>query len=123
MGARVLIIDDDVSITNALRRNLSADHEVTVLNDPLDALALLRSGGQFDVILCDLIMPRMTGVQLHRALMEIAPAQAAATILMTGGKVPRDACELFDAGRARNITKPFDLDHLRSLIETVRARS
>ena len=123
MRPRVLIIDDEVTITNALRRYLSSDHDVTVENDPLAALALLREGTAFDVILCDLVMPRMNGVQLHRELSVIAPGQAAATILMSGGSVPRDAVELIASGRVPNLSKPFDLDELRLLIEAVRTRS
>ncbi|MBL0216168.1 MAG: PAS domain-containing protein [Myxococcales bacterium] len=116
---KVLIIDDEVTITNALRRHLQPDHDVTVENDPIAALALIRDGGAFDVILCDLIMPRMNGVQLHRELTAISPAQAAATILMTGGSVPKDAVELLASGRIANLTKPFDLDHLRTMMGTM----
>ena len=71
------------------------------------------------MILCDLMMPRMTGVQLHRELTAIDPAQAAATILMTGGSVPPDAVELLASGRVANLTKPFDLDHLRTIMGTM----
>ena len=115
----MLIIDDEVTITNALRRHLQLDHEVTVENDPVAALELLRGGATFDVILCDMMMPKLNGAQLHRELTMFAPAQAAVTILMTGGSVPRDAVELLATGRVANLTKPFDLDELRALIRTL----
>lgn len=120
---RLLIIDDEVTITNALRRHLQSDHEVTVQNDPVAALALLRDGASFDVILCDMMMPKLNGAQLHRELSVIAPAQAAVTILMTGGSVPRDAIELLATGRVANLTKPFELDELRALIGTLHRSS
>ncbi len=120
---RVLIIDDEVTITNALRRHLQSDHEVTVENDPVAALTLLKGGASFDVILCDVMMPKLNGAQLHRELAAIAPAQAAVTILMTGGSVPRDAVELLATGRVANLTKPFDLDELRALIRTLHTSS
>lgn len=116
MGPRIFIIDDEVTITNALRRHLQTDHEVTVENDPVAALALLRTGTTFDVILCDMMMPKLNGAQLHRELVTFAPAQAAVMILMTGGSMPRDAVELLATGGVANLTKPFDLDELRTLI-------
>ena len=120
---RILIIDDEVTITNALRRHLQSDHDVTVENDPLVALALLEGGATFDVILCDMMMPKMNGAQLHRELAAFAPGQAAVTILMTGGSVPREAIELLATGRIANLTKPFDLDELRLLIRSLHTSS
>jgi CheY-like chemotaxis protein len=118
--ARVLIVDDEVVITTALRRALSFDHDVTVMNSPVEALALLRGGREFDVILCDLLMPQMSGVQLHRELLQLSPRQAAATVLMTGGTVPPDAADLFASG-VRNLAKPFNLDDLRAVIAQLRS--
>ncbi len=121
--AKVLIIDDEELITSALRRHLQGDHDVTVINDPLAALALIRSGNAFDVILCDLVMPRMTGVELHRELRATDPEQAAATILMSGGSMSEsDHQHLTDDG-VPSLNKPFNVDELRSLIESVRLRS
>ena len=117
---RVLIVDDDKVITSALRRVLSGEHDVTVMNLPVDALALVRDGERFDVILCDVVMPVMSGVQLYRAIAEIAPEQAALTVLMTGGSVPRDAVELL-AGGMPSLPKPFDLDQLRGVIAQLRS--
>lgn len=74
MRARVLIVDDDVVITSALRRALAKEHEVTVLNSATAALALLRTGSEFDVILCDLAMPQMSGLQLYRELARFSRA-------------------------------------------------
>ena len=117
---RVLIVDDDKVITSALRRLLSHDHDVTVMNDPAEALALVRAGRTFDVILCDLIMPGMTGVQLYRAIAETSPEQAAVTVLMTGGSAPREAVELIARGMP-TLPKPFDLDQLRAVIQQLRS--
>jgi DNA-binding NtrC family response regulator len=117
---RVLIVDDDKVITSALRRVLSGEHDVTVMNDPALALSLLRDGQRFHVILCDLVMPVMNGVQLHKEIAAIAPDQAAATILMTGGAIPRDAADLV-AGGMPNLPKPFDIDRLRELIRQLRS--
>lgn len=117
---RVLIVDDDKVITSALRRVLSGEHDVTVMNDPAEALALVRGGQRFDAILCDVVMPGMSGVQLYRAIAELAQDQAARAILMTGGSLPRDAVELI-AGGMPSLPKPFDVDQLRDLIKQLRS--
>ncbi|CAN5878298.1 hypothetical protein BH11MYX3_BH11MYX3_27250 [soil metagenome] len=119
--AKVLIVDDEVLITTALRRHLQGEHDVTVVNDPHEALSLLREGTTFDVILCDLMMPRMTGVQLYRELSSLAPAQAAAMILMTGGTIAPETDDHLDG--VPRLAKPFKLDELRMVIETVRHRA
>jgi len=90
------------------------------MSDPADALALIREGCEFDVILCDLIMPGMTGVQLYRAIAELSPSQAARMVLMTGGSVPRDAVELIARGTP-SLPKPFDLDQLHQVIRQLRS--
>lgn len=113
---RALIIDDEVTITNALRRHMQGDHDVTVENNPVAAIAAIRAGARFDVILCDLMMPKQNGVQVYRELCAIAPDQAAVMILMSGGSVPRDAADLLATGKVANLIKPFDLEDLRALI-------
>jgi len=122
VGSRtsVLIVDDDAVITRALRRLLASDHDVTIANHPAEALALVRAGQWFDAILCDVVMPAMSGVQLHRELAALSPAQAAATILMTGGSIPRDAAELLASGIPA-LPKPFDLDQLHGALAQLRS--
>jgi CheY-like chemotaxis protein len=117
---RVLIVDDDKVITSALRRLLSREHDVTTTNDPAEALALVRAGQRYHAILCDLVMPAMSGVQLHRELAALSPDQAAATILMTGGAIPRDAADLL-AGGMPSLPKPFDIDELRRILKQLRS--
>ncbi len=73
------------------------------------------------MILCDLMMPQMSGLQLHRELLSLAPAQATATILMTGGSISPETRSHLDG--IPNLAKPFNLDELRSMIATVRGRA
>ena len=59
-----------------------------ILNDTptwAEALALVLEGKRFDLILCDLMMPVMTGMDLHAELLIVAPDQAARMVFMTGG--------------------------------------
>ena len=82
---RVLIVDDEVVFANSLRRMLSREHDVTVANSGRAALELLRAGERFDVILCDLMMPEITGMDVHAQLLQLSPEQADRMIFMTGG--------------------------------------
>lgn len=118
---RVWIIDDDALILAALERQLAASHDVVTFEDPADALSLIRDGATCDVILVDLLMPAMNGVQFHAELERSAPTLASRIVLMTGGCSRRDAMELVEASRIPTLGKPFDLETLRRLIERVTA--
>src|SRR5689334_17209072 len=65
---RVLMVDDDTSVCKAIARLLSDQHDVTAVSSAELALDQIRDGTRFDVILCDLHMPQMTGMDLYGAL-------------------------------------------------------
>ena len=96
--ARVLAIDDEPFVLRALGRILEA-HDLTPLASARDALARLDAGERFDLVLCDLLMPEMTGLDLHARLRQQFPDQAARVVFMTGGvgQEARDAAERLPA--------------------------
>jgi len=65
---RVLVIDDDVLVATVMRRALAAEHDVTICGRAAEALAALKGGREFDVILCDMTMPGMGGAELYAAI-------------------------------------------------------
>jgi signal transduction histidine kinase len=71
---RILVVDDEPAIAKAVQRTLSREHEVVVLESAVTALERIRAGERFDVILCDLMMPQMTGMDLHAALLQDEPS-------------------------------------------------
>jgi len=113
---RVLIVDDDAMIVRAMRRLLSTEHEVKAFRSAHEALALLAAGERFDVILCDLMMPAMTGMELHAKVSQLAPEQAARMIFLTGGAFSAQAQAFLDAGTTVWLNKPFDRESLRSIV-------
>lgn len=113
---RILVVDDQPLMTKALRRML-AGYEVTIANGGSEALARIEAGERFDLILTDLMMPGMSGMELHDALDKIAPDQAGKMVFMTGGAFTPDARAFFDAHAARAIEKPFDRAGLLAVIE------
>ena len=82
---RVLILDDEAVVGRALQRLLQSQCEVLVLVQGREALAQVASGRRFDAILCDLMMPEMSGPRFYEELSRLAPEQAQRVIFMTGG--------------------------------------
>ena len=113
---RVLVVDDEPALAAALARSIERDHDVVVLSSGRDALELLRRDEAFDVILCDLIMPQLTGMDLHDELRRTTPALADRIIFMTGGTFTSRTREFL--GRVSNpaLDKPFDLATLSALL-------
>jgi CheY-like chemotaxis protein len=68
------------------------------------------------LILCDLMMPQMTGMQLHAALVEKAPTQAERMVFLTGGAFTPGARAFLEAVPNEYLEKPFDREQLRALV-------
>ncbi|HUQ02461.1 MAG TPA: ATP-binding protein [Kofleriaceae bacterium] len=116
---RVLLIDDDLVVLRTARKVLATQHDVEATTDPVQALELAASGG-FDVVVCDLMMQPMTGMELYAALCQRAPATAARMVFMTGGAYTPDAREFFELVPDRFITKPFRPAQLLALVDSIR---
>jgi CheY-like chemotaxis protein len=115
--ARVLIVDDEPAIGRALSRLLERDlHEVLVVGRAEDALQLLLSD-RFDVILCDVTMPGMTGIELYERLASERPDVAERIVFLTGGTFT-DAAEAFFRDSVRSVlVKPIDAAAVRALVQ------
>jgi signal transduction histidine kinase len=113
---RVLVIDDDVLVLRGVQRALGCDHEVATLRWAAEAIQKLTAGERFDVIVCDLMMPEMTGVELHARLLLVAPEQAARMIFLTGGALSPSVHSFLDELPNLLIEKPFDPIALRATI-------
>ena len=105
---RVLVIDDEPHLRRALGRMLERQHDVTFAESGEAALAHLRNGERFDIILCDLMMPNMTGMDFHKHIRDEWPEHESRLLFMTGGAFsPRSAEFVRDLGRAA-LDKPLD---------------
>jgi CheY-like chemotaxis protein/two-component sensor histidine kinase len=113
---RVLVIDDEESLGQAIRRYLSQDHDVEAVTSARVALELLAGGARYDVILCDLMMPQITGMEVHGKVAKLDPDQAGKIVFVTGGAFTESAREFFETTQNHRIEKPFDLKTLRHLV-------
>jgi CheY-like chemotaxis protein/signal transduction histidine kinase len=113
---RVLVVDDEELIGSAVRRILGREHEVRAVTRAQEALAAIEAGERWDLILCDLMMPIMTGMDLHAALSAAAPEQAARMVFLTGGAFTTAARAFLDAVPNVRMDKPFDAHALRAFV-------
>jgi CheY-like chemotaxis protein len=114
--ARILVIDDDQLVAQTTARSLR-DHDVVVVNDGKTAAARLVAGERFDVIVCDLMMPGMTGMDVHATLAEAQPAIAKRMIFMTGGASDASAQSFLERTSNPRLAKPFQGADLRAAVE------
>jgi CheY-like chemotaxis protein len=112
----ILVIDDEPTVAKAVHRILAPEHEVVALGSAVQALERIVAGEQFDVILCDLMMPEMTGMDLYLELNRLAAEQASRMIFLSGGAFTVRARAFLDQVPNQRIEKPFGALHLRSLI-------
>jgi signal transduction histidine kinase/CheY-like chemotaxis protein len=114
--ARILIIDDEDELRDAMRKVLAQGHDVVTAASGSEAQGLLAQDTAFDVILCDLMMPDVSGMDLHEWLNARAPALAQRMVFVSGGAfTPRAKAYLSDLSNAR-IDKPFKLAALRQIV-------
>jgi len=104
---RVLIIDDEAPVRSIMRRLLGT-HEVVAASSGKEALAILEQDRTFDLILCDLMMPGVTGMDVHHWLVSHDPVLAARLVFVTGGVFGSVASEYVKHAGNLKLEKPFD---------------
>lgn len=109
---KILLVDDEAALGATVQRMLAAAHDVVCLTSARDALDRIRQGERFDVILCDLMMPDVTGMDLHAALSLEVPDQVDKMAFMTGGAFTSRAHDFLDRVRTPCIEKPFSSQDL-----------
>jgi CheY-like chemotaxis protein/anti-sigma regulatory factor (Ser/Thr protein kinase) len=124
-GARVLVVDDDLSVLRSIERSLRGRCLVDAVASGERALELLRMRA-YDAVLCDLQMPHPDGAAIHRAIVEEAPHLGPRTAFITGGGMTRAAMAFADAAERTGLPllrKPFDGDVLWQIVEQLLARA
>ncbi len=119
--ARVLVVDDEQDIRDALRFILEdAGHEVLEAIDGENALQELRASQSSLVVVLDLLMPRLSGIEvLQQVIADPHLKDRHAYLLMTADNalLRQQADPLLTQVSARVIGKPFDIDALLNMID------
>jgi len=117
---RVLIIDDERELANALKRALQSCFDVQVAHSGREALQLLAGENVYDILLCDLMMPDGSGADVIRGITERCPALLDRLILMTGATLD-DSQEYFCTERSFPLLpKPFRLADFQHVVRRLR---
>ena len=115
---RVLVVDDDYDLAQLLREVLTFDNcEVEIATNGMEAMDILRAG-EFDAVICDLMMPRLDGEALYNDVVREYPFLASRFVFVTG-QASRKAGFSDFVSRTGNhlIEKPFDLPAFRAAVQ------
>ena len=107
----VLIVDDDTRVAIALQRMLEDHYGCSLADSAESALALIREAS-FDVILCDLMMPVQTGMDLQAEVARSYPGLEQRFVFMTGGAFTQRGIEFLERTTNLVVEKPCKLDDL-----------
>jgi DNA-binding NtrC family response regulator len=113
--AKILIVDDQEMMRDSLAATLARDgHEITAAGDGAAAVQRLSSG-RFDLLISDLKMPKMTGIELLAEAKKLRPEMP--VVLMTAFATVQTAVEAMKLGAYDYIQKPFDGEEIKLLVE------
>ncbi len=113
----ILVLEDDPSVQTLLRKQLTAQgYQVTIASDGLDGLMKLEQVHP-DLVLCDVMMPNLDGIEFVRAIKSHGGAQRVPVIFLTAKTDPRSMIDGINVGARFYVTKPFTIDDLVSKIK------
>ncbi len=113
--SKLLIVDDERNILTALTMLLD-DHEVKTTSSGREALTALQTGA-FDLVLCDIMMPDMTGMDIFEEARATSPDLARKFVFMTGGTFTERAHRFLDTVQNPVLKKPFTEEELFEVLE------
>jgi signal transduction histidine kinase len=122
LPGRILAIDDEGMLLRAIQRVLKdEDHDVVCTESAREAVSMIESGERFDIILCDLMMPTMTGIEFYETLLAQNPDLARRVVFMSGGAVTAKVDAFLVSVPNRRLEKPFKIAVLRDTIQQLLA--
>jgi CheY-like chemotaxis protein len=119
----MLVVDDHASTCALLAHELRRAYDVDTSTSAADALARIRDGAEYALILCDLIMPGMSGLDLVDAISREAPKLLPRIVLMTAGVASNADSRHLAATGVTLLFKPFDARHLMMIVEGMLTRA
>ena len=113
--ARLWVIEDDEKLGRLVRRMLGDEHDVVLFTRAQEALDRITAGESFDLVLCDLKLPGVSGQLFHERVGVLAPERVARIVFITGGPCTEGDGAFLERPDITHIRKPFDsLDSLRA---------
>jgi PAS domain S-box-containing protein len=119
---RVLVVDDEIALGRTLAISLSDEFHVSTVTSGRRALELLLGDAHFDVVVCDLMMPDVSGMDVYERVVERSPEMASHFVFVTGGAFTERARAFIESAGAPVIEKPFELRELAPILRARAAR-
>ncbi len=116
----ILVVDDDPVNLQVLRNHLHGDeYDVTTAADGMKALEMIKTGTRFDLVLLDVMMPRISGYQVCREIRKTRDQGEMPVIMITARNLISDLVTAFDAGANDYLVRPFDKRELLARVRTM----
>jgi CheY-like chemotaxis protein len=119
---RILFVDDEVAMLRIYERAFGHDHEVVMADSGAQAVSHVADRGDFDLIVCDLVMPDVNGMDLYEKACALHPELADAFIFVTGGHNDEVVQSFLRTVNGPVLEKPFDVEVLRKIFDARAAR-
>ncbi|MDQ3335936.1 MAG: sigma-54 dependent transcriptional regulator [Myxococcota bacterium] len=115
--AKVLVVEDDPDVTKMIARKLGAEgHELELFDDPRPVLDMLSAGASWDVVILDVGLPGISGIDVLHRFRE--SGSLASIIMLTGDHSAATATTCMRAGAFYYLTKPFQPFELSAMVES-----
>jgi signal transduction histidine kinase len=120
---RVLVIDDEALIGRVIGNALKSEHDVVVVQRASEAISRIEQGAVFDVVLCDVVMPDLSGPEFYATLAARWPDLVPRLVFMTGGAFTPETSNFLEHLTTRVLSKPFKIEILKRLVRERMLRS
>jgi CheY-like chemotaxis protein len=117
--ARVLVVEDDHAVRAVLQRTLRRHFDVRLARDGAEAIEMLRRDHAFDAVVSDIVMPRVSGLELLHRMSNAWPRLAFRTALITGATMERGDLESLARRGVPVLRKPVDCDQLVAVVASL----
>ncbi len=115
VSPRILIVDDEVEITEILADLLSEEYKCLKAGSAEDALALLRQGEKFQLVISDITMPGMSGLEMIPHVKQLSPETV--VVMISGMQTVESAIGALRLGAFDYLMKPFDLRQVEAVVK------
>jgi len=117
MKKKILAIDDEKSIRFIIENTFNKDFDVVTMTNGMDALFYLQSGNMPDVIICDLEMPVLNGIEFVKRIRESGFFEEIPLIMLSGKEESSEKIRCFEMGADDYVLKPFNPKELLARIK------
>jgi CheY-like chemotaxis protein len=120
---RILVVDDDALLRRAMDRMLGSRHRVRLAANAREALDALTADPDFDLILCDVMMPEVSGLELFERIGVRWPHLAPRVAFLTGAGFTPSVAHFLSSVDNPRLMKPFNARSLNEFVQTLLQRS